>query len=452
MARAGSTGVFEPGLAYAIGVPGRAMTTAGNASVIAALEPVFIFLGACLVFGTRLALRAAAAVGTAFIGVVLVSLIHAGDLGGGSVAGDGLILLATGFAAVHVLASSRMALSMPAVLLTALQQSVGLVFVLVLTAITLPIGWQSLPGAVTGPMLALAVLSGLIQYALAFWLYIVALKGVPPGIAGMFLTTTPIFGVLGGVVFLGEGFATSQLVGMAPVILSLPYLVRSLDRGGWSGTRGSSCQGQDLLRRHRLSGLPPHRRCPSGCAPPCRGDLSGGSVGHSVMLQGRGVWPRGAPAVQSGQDLGRPCLGPSLSAQMGMVEDRDADQRPDGSEAEACPDPHRHGGEDRIDEQRRHAEDRGARGQHDRAQAADRGCDDGLGLRQDGLLLLQVGLLDQDDGVLDEHAREADEAEERGKPDRQAGQQEPDRRQIQAVAGGGAGRVPPAPWGPRGRR
>jgi drug/metabolite transporter (DMT)-like permease len=230
MARAGSTGVFEPGLAYAIGVPGLAMTTAGNASVIAALEPVFIFLGAWLLFGTRLGLPSVAAVGTAIIGVVLVSLTHAADLGGGSVAGDGLILLATGFAAVYVLASSRLALSMPAVLLTALQQSVGLVFVLVLTAIALLIGWQSLPGAVTGPMLALAVLSGLIQYALAFWLYIVGLKGVPPGLAGMFLTTTPIFGVLGGVLVLGESFAPSQLAGMALVVLSLLYIIRSSDR------------------------------------------------------------------------------------------------------------------------------------------------------------------------------------------------------------------------------
>ena len=46
MMRAGSTGVLEPGLAYAVGVPGLALTTAGNASVVAALEPVFIFLGA----------------------------------------------------------------------------------------------------------------------------------------------------------------------------------------------------------------------------------------------------------------------------------------------------------------------------------------------------------------------------------------------------------------------
>lgn len=230
MARAGSTGVFEPGLAYAIGVPGLALTTAGNASVIAALEPVFIFLGAWLVFGEVLGWRAMAAVGLAILGTMLVSLTQSPDLGGGSVLGDSLILLATGFAAVYVLASSRLALSMPAVLLTALQQSIGFVFVLVLTSVMLLIGWQALPNAVSGPMMTLAVLSGLIQYALAFWLYIVGLKGVPPGVAGMFLTTTPIFGVLGGVALLGEHFAVSQLVGMTFVILSLVYIILSSNR------------------------------------------------------------------------------------------------------------------------------------------------------------------------------------------------------------------------------
>jgi drug/metabolite transporter (DMT)-like permease len=43
----------------------------------------------------------------------------------------------------------------------------------------------------------------------------------------MFLTTTPIFGVLGGMIFLGESIALSQLLGMVLVILSLFTLLRS---------------------------------------------------------------------------------------------------------------------------------------------------------------------------------------------------------------------------------
>ncbi len=227
MAKAGSTGLFEPGLAYAVGVPGLALTTAGKASVIAALEPVFIFLGAWILFRTRPSASAMIAIATAVVGVILVSLSGPDDLRGGSVVGDGLVLVGTAFAAVYVLASSRLALTMPALLLTAIQQSAGLGLVLGLTAAALAGGWQSLPVSVTLPMLTLAILSGLIQYALAFWLYIVGLKGIPPGLAGMFLTTTPVFGVLGGMVFLGESLVSSQILGMVLVLLALFALLRS---------------------------------------------------------------------------------------------------------------------------------------------------------------------------------------------------------------------------------
>jgi drug/metabolite transporter (DMT)-like permease len=222
----GSTGLLEPGLAYAIGVPGLALTTASNASVIAAMEPVFIFLGAWLLFSTRLTLVASAAVATAVTGVVLISLTDSADLGGGSALGDMLILLATIFAAAYVLASSRLADSMPAILLTALQQTFGLALSLILTVAAFLFGWQSLPDTITLPVMILAVSSGLIQYALAFWLYIIGLKGVPPGVAGMCLTTTPVFGVIGGFVFLGESFTIIQFLGMVLIIFSLFALLR----------------------------------------------------------------------------------------------------------------------------------------------------------------------------------------------------------------------------------
>ena len=223
---AGSTGVLEPGLAYAVGVPGLALTTASNASVIAALEPVFIFLGAWLLFQVRLDRFGIMAVVVAVIGITFVSLTDLSDLGDGSTIGDGLVLLGTAFAAVYVLASSKLAVSMPALLLTALQQTVGVVFVLGLTVTGLLMGWQVLPTSVSTPVLVLAVTSGLVQYALAFWLYMVGLQGIPVGLAGMFLTTTPVFGVLGGVMFLGESLVATQALGMVLVGIALISLMK----------------------------------------------------------------------------------------------------------------------------------------------------------------------------------------------------------------------------------
>ena len=231
IAKTGVTGLLEPGLAYSVGVPGLVLTTASNATVIASLEPVFVFLLAWAIFGTAIRHLSVVAVAIAVCGGMLVSLaspdarLDAVFDGVETLFGDGLILLGTVFAALYVIASSHLAKTMPAVLLTVLQQSFGLAMVLVLLVIVLLAGWEAVPQQITFPMLSLAVVSGLIQYALAFWLYIVGLKGIPAGLAGLFLTTTPIFGILGGILFLGEAVTSLQLLGVALVILGLCWVL-----------------------------------------------------------------------------------------------------------------------------------------------------------------------------------------------------------------------------------
>ncbi len=224
--RAASTGVFEPGLAYAVGVPGLALTTAGNASVVAAMEPVFVVLLVWIAFGLRPDARVAAAIGTAFAGVCLVSLPDLSGLGEGDVRGDALVLLGTAFAAVYVVASSRFVADTAPLVLTALQQSVGLAVALSILAVALVTGFERLPEAPGGDMLLLAVGSGLVQYALAFWLYLVGLRHLPVSVAGLFLTLTPLFGVAGGMLFLEESATALQLLGAALILGAVATVVR----------------------------------------------------------------------------------------------------------------------------------------------------------------------------------------------------------------------------------
>jgi len=225
--KTGSTGLLEPGLAYAVGVPGLVFTTASNATVIASLEPVFILLLAWLMLGTVIRKLNIPYVFLSLIGVVLVSLARPGVpldslfIASETFLGDGLIAVATFFAALYVVISSRLAQTMPAVLLTVLQQTVGLFLVVGLFAVVVLNGWETLPERVSTSMLLLAVVSGLIQYALAFWLYIIGLKGIPAGVAGLFLTTTPIFGILGATFFLGEQITLLQIAGVGLVIFGL---------------------------------------------------------------------------------------------------------------------------------------------------------------------------------------------------------------------------------------
>jgi drug/metabolite transporter (DMT)-like permease len=224
--RAASTGVFEPGLAYAVGVPGLALTTAGNASVVAAMEPVFVILLVWAAFGLRPDRIVAGAVALAFAGVCLVSLPDHAGLGAGDVRGDALILLGTGFAAIYVVTSSRLVADTAPLVLTCLQQSVGLALALLVLAAALLTGFERFPEAPGVEMLALAVASGLVQYALAFWLYLVGLRRLPVGVAGLFLTLTPVFGMAGGMLFLGESATALQLAGAAVILGAVATVVR----------------------------------------------------------------------------------------------------------------------------------------------------------------------------------------------------------------------------------
>lgn len=44
-----------------------------------------------------------------------------------------------------------------------------------------------------------AALSGIVNYSLPFWLYLVAIRSLPVGVAAQFLALAPVFGVPGGV-------------------------------------------------------------------------------------------------------------------------------------------------------------------------------------------------------------------------------------------------------------
>jgi len=63
-----------------------------------------------------------------------------------------------------------------------------------------------------------AALSGVVQYALAFWLYLIGLKTLSAGAAALWLTLIPIFGVSGAYLWLGEIPTVPMLLGMALIL------------------------------------------------------------------------------------------------------------------------------------------------------------------------------------------------------------------------------------------
>ena len=225
--RAALSGLLEPGLAYGVSVPGLALTSAANASVIATLEPVLVCAVAWLLLRERPRLHVVAAIFAAVIGAALVSVSgEASTQGAGPLAGNILVLAGTLFAAFYVVLSSRILADNAPLPLAALQQTVGLLFALLLLAATRLLKWEQPPHAIPTSTILFALGSGVVQYAMPFWLYLAGLKVLRTSTAALFLALIPVFGVSGAMLFLGESLLPEQLLGCAIVIVAVATTAR----------------------------------------------------------------------------------------------------------------------------------------------------------------------------------------------------------------------------------
>ncbi|ODA66755.1 EamA-like transporter family protein [Methyloligella halotolerans] len=231
MRLAALNGVLEPGLSYVVGMQGLALTSAANASLIGATEPVLSLALLFVVFRERSRWRDVIAIALAVVGAGLVTATGGGAGGKeGSVhfAGDMLVVASTLFAALYVVLSSRLADHAPPLLLAGLQQSVGFVIILSATVVSLIAGWESISHWPTTGEWLFIVFSGVAQHTLPFWLYLYAVRTIPVQKAALYLTLIPVFGVSGAVAFLGEPVGAMQMGGSALIVVAL--LAASFDR------------------------------------------------------------------------------------------------------------------------------------------------------------------------------------------------------------------------------
>jgi drug/metabolite transporter (DMT)-like permease len=221
--RAGWTGILEPGLAYALGISGLALTSASSASLIFVTEPIFIIVISVLFLREKVRPVVWGTVALVIMGTLLVS---GEDAGGGaqSIGGDMLLLLSTASAALYVIFSRRSVETMPPLPLAALQQSAGLGVALALLVVGFGGTGGFSPVNVSAETWGWAMLTGVVQYALAFFLYLSALRDIPASQAALFLTLIPVFGIGGAAVFLGETMSAMQFGGAGLIIGALLLL------------------------------------------------------------------------------------------------------------------------------------------------------------------------------------------------------------------------------------
>ncbi|MCE7948972.1 MAG: DMT family transporter [Chloroflexi bacterium CFX4] len=216
-------GILEPGLTYLFFTLGLTLTSASSATLIMATEPVIVIALAWWLLRERIAPRLWLLMLAVMFGTLLVTLDSSGE-GAQSLLGDLFIVLGTISTALYTIFSRAGARQMPPLLLAVLQQTCGLLFVLLL----LPLEWLSIgiPQLAALPLHVwlIVIFTGITQSALAFWLYLRALKVIPATQAALLLTLIPIFGVSSAAVLLNEQMTWLQVGGGALILVALLYV------------------------------------------------------------------------------------------------------------------------------------------------------------------------------------------------------------------------------------
>jgi drug/metabolite transporter (DMT)-like permease len=221
----GVAGIFEPALAYMFGIFGIQMTTVSNATLIASTEVILTILFAAIFLREKLTRVKLMLAGTSFVGVSLLLLKDAEDTHHSSLVGDLFVLIGTVFAVLYVLLSKKQIETANPLQLTASQQTVGLITTVICFGVLSVLNPSNDVSAVNISLSFwfLAIGSGILQYALAFLLYLMALQNLPVSHAAFYLTLIPIFGVSSAMMLIGEQPSLFQWLGGVVVIVSSYY-------------------------------------------------------------------------------------------------------------------------------------------------------------------------------------------------------------------------------------
>ncbi len=215
--RLGALGVLNPGLAYALGLLGLRSISASMSVLIWAVEPVLILVLAAILLSERVSAPRAAALAMAVLGVVLV-VYRAGARG--STVGVMLTVAAVMACALYTVAARGLLTDDDPLVVVLVQQAAALGFAgLVLAGAAGTVGVSGI-GAVSAAALVWAVVSGLLYYGIAFWLYLTGLGNMSASAAGSFLPLVPVFGVTAAML-VGDRLDLRQWIGAAIVVASV---------------------------------------------------------------------------------------------------------------------------------------------------------------------------------------------------------------------------------------
>ena len=219
--RFASLGLLSPGVADTLSLIGLTMTTASMSTLIWDFQPIVILVLAFLILRERITRPLGTFSLVASFGVVLVVGVDLSPQGSKFLVGNLLTLLGVFVCSTYFVLTSRIAPAIEALPLVALQQTVSWVFVLAIWPTELLRNAAQNLFSISPTIWGWAILSGVLYYALAFWLYVRGLRNMPASLAGFFINLLPVFGVGGAYVFLGERLNVVQWIGAILILISV---------------------------------------------------------------------------------------------------------------------------------------------------------------------------------------------------------------------------------------
>jgi len=219
----GRLGLLNPGLAYAFSLVGLVSITASLSVLLWAGEPLLILVLAAVLLHERLTASLVAFSVAAVAGLLLVVVDPATS---GQWIGIGLTVAGVACCATYTVVARRwLATAGSTAQVLLVQQVYALAFAGLILLGSIVLGGTLTSGPVSAAAWLSAVVSGILYYAGAYWLYLTGLRATRASVAAVAFYLIPIFGVAGGIFLLGDQLALRQWIGAAIVLGAVVRLI-----------------------------------------------------------------------------------------------------------------------------------------------------------------------------------------------------------------------------------
>jgi drug/metabolite transporter (DMT)-like permease len=229
------TGFLAVPLTFLLQFQGLALTTVARASLILGAIPPFLALAGVVFLKERPGTPDWIAIALSMLGILAIIGLPGG---GGSLPGDGLVLLSTMVSVVWVILNKRLSEHYGALVATSYVLLFG---TFALAPVTLL--WGRAQGFTNpGQVWAEVLMLGLLCTTLAFVLWNWGLERVPASRAGVYLNLEPLVGALLGVKVLKEPVQPGLVLGGLLIISAALIIARSPSHGGEGHLDQGSCR------------------------------------------------------------------------------------------------------------------------------------------------------------------------------------------------------------------